>query len=235
MSFWKQAVAVALVVHAGAASAVQTVTYRSSIQPLTSTNFASSLELPLFDATLGTLRSVHISLTGSVDGNVRVESMDMGPALVTTTLAATLTLSRPGAGGAIVVTLPTITNLFTAGAFDGTIDFAGTSGRAWTGLFATATTAVTLTGAADLLSFTGSGSVFAPLMGVGASSASGAGNLLASFQTRAGAYADISYAYDAAARAPVGSAVPEPQMWATMIVGFAMVGWALRRRTRALA
>lgn len=233
MKIWKAAVCAAAMAQAAAAGAVQTVTYRSSVQPLTSTNFASSLALPLFDASLGTLRSVHISLTGSVDGNVRVESMDMGPALLTTTLGATLTLRRPGAGPAIVVTLPTITNLFAASAFDGNIDFAGTSGRSWTGLFATATNAATLTGAADLLAFTGAGSMIAPLTGTGASSASGAGNLLAMFQTRAGAFADISYAYDAPA-API-SAVPEPQTWVTMIVGFGMVGWAVRRRRRSLA
>lgn len=231
MMRWKTAAALAVLGQAAAASAVQTVTYRSSIQPLTSTNFASTLELPLFDARLGTLRSVSISLTGSVDGNVRVESMDMGPALVTTTLAATLTLSRPNAGSTIVVTLPTITNAFVAGAFDGGIDFSGSSGRSWTGLSATATGLATLTAAADLLAFTGMGNMFAPLTGMGSSSASGAGNLLASFQTRAGAFADISYAYDAAMPAPSPvSAVPEPGIWATMIAGFGLVGWAMRRR-----
>lgn len=81
------------------------------------------------------------------------------------------------------------------GAFDGAPDLAGTSAQHDSGLTQTGTTALTLTGAADLAGFIGSGALDLALSVNGGSTINGPGNLLTRLLARAGAQVHISYAY----------------------------------------
>ena len=222
------AAALALGVAGQASAAV--IVFPSNTISVQSTNFSSTLILPQFNTALGTLTSVLITLNGQLSGNVRAESMDAMASNIMTNLSAVLTLSRPAGGGVIVVTTPLATNNYAASSFDGAIDFAGTSGVTYSGLMAMANNSATLSSAADLALFTGLGDVATGLSAVGASTATGSGNLITMFQTLAGASATVSYTYDA-----LDTGIPEPASWALMIAGFGGAGAMLRRRRLARA
>ena len=107
------------------------ITQSQTIAP-TNTNYSSTVSFQQFDDQGGTLTldSVTISVSGVVNGDISVESLDAGPNPIKTTLNAMLNLSGDGLGNLLSVTLPTVTNTFSAGAFDGSIDFTGASGIA---------------------------------------------------------------------------------------------------------
>jgi hypothetical protein len=208
---------------ASAALARPTETFSNSFAT-TATTFNTSLSFPKFDSSLGTLNSITFQLFGSVLGNAKGESLDASPATLTLTLAASLNLQRPD-NTSIVVTIPTINNTFNATAFDGVIDFAGTSGITYTAQAGSSTNAVTLSGGSDLALFTGSGSIVLPVTGTGSSSGSGAGNLLTQFATSASASAQVTYNYSTAT-------VPEPKVYGA-IGAVACLGLLGYRRFRS--
>jgi hypothetical protein len=97
------------------------------------------------------------------------------------------------------VVIPVVNNSDSATAFDGTVDFDGTSGKAYTGLSGSAMETDSTTAAADLALFSASfigETVSLPVTAVGSSSGSGAGNLLLLFNTFAGADVKILYTYE---------------------------------------
>lgn len=177
-----------------------------------------------FNPSLGTLTGIQFSLTGDVNGSAQVESLDGSPSTVTSTLAASITLTRPDLS-TLVVALPTLSSIDNLSAFDGIIDFGGTSGASHSGSsFLTAFSGI-LSGAGDLALFTGPGSIVLPISATGASTASGAGNLLTLFSTQAGANASVTYTYNS-------SVVPEPSTTGLIGLGFAAIGM-LGRKLRA--
>jgi hypothetical protein len=185
-------VAAVLVCAAGAAMA-GTVTYGGGVS-LATTNWSSSITFPKFSPTLGCLDSVCFSLSGHVEGTAKFESLDSGPTTVTMNLAATLTLQRPDLS-TLVVTLPAASTSDNVTAFDGLIDFGGTSGRTHLGLSANSTDGRCSSAPSDITLFTGSGNIVLPCVGTGSSNGSGAGNLILQFQTLASAGADVTYWY----------------------------------------
>ena len=205
---------------AGSANAA-TVLYNSNVISNTSTNWSNALNFTKFDSTLGTLTSIKITLSGDLFGNARAESLDNSTTTVTLNLGAVIKLTRPD-NSTIVISAPGISNSFNAASFDGIIDFGGTSGASFAEISTSLVNSVTLTLAGDLALFTGIGSLAAPTTAIGNSQATGSGNLVSSFQTQAGAFGSVEYTFNAA--------VPEPQSWALMLVGFGAVGFAARRR-----
>lgn len=207
----------------GTTAQAAVLTYTDAIIS-TATDWTSTLSVPKFNPALGTLTNINITLTGTVLGNVMVESMSASPANVTTNLAASLTLTRPDST-TLLVSFPafTATQAFTA--YDGTLDFAGTSGITYAAINSSQTAFVsTPPPATDLSLFTGSGTISLPISAHGASSVTGSGNLVAGFQTRAAAMLQIDYIYDAIA-------VPEPT--ALALLGLGVIGAGMRRRRRA--
>lgn len=199
----------ALLLLASSVSAA-TITYGPvSFGPAT-TNWSSSLALPKWDPTLfpgQVLTGISFELEGEVSGDAKFESLDGAPATVTMNLQATVTLTDPSLN-VLAVAIPVANTVDNVTAFDGTIDFGGTSGKSYLGLFASDSD----TGSSvDYPTFTGPGNILLPISGAGNSNGSGAGNLVLQFATSAAASASVTYTYQP---------VPEP-------AGFVILGMAL--------
>lgn len=194
-----------------------TISYGPLSIPLSSTNWSGSINVPLFDPALGTLLGIEFHLEGHVEGTAKFESLDASPATVTMNLAAQIVLQRPDTS-VLAVVLPLAQTVDNVPAFDGVIDFGGTSGKTYAGLSADdVDDAVSPPPASDLVLFTGVGSIVLPVVATGQSNASGAGNLITQFNTSASASASVTYIYE----------VPEPASLSLLALGGVLV---LRRR-----
>lgn len=212
--------ALAVAALAGAAFATETVSYDATFN-MARTNWSANLVVPKFDPALGNLLSVSWTLNGDVTGSASFESLDADTATILTSLAATITMFRPDSS-VLDVVIPVVNNSDSATAFDGAVDFAGTSGKAYNDLAGSQTESDSTTAAADLALFSASfigETVSLPVTAVGSSSGSGAGNLLLLFNTFAGADIKILYTYEL---------VPAPGALALMGLG----GLVATRRRR---
>ncbi|MGB0661623.1 MAG: choice-of-anchor E domain-containing protein [Mangrovicoccus sp.] len=190
----------------GAASAAS-ISFSDSVS-LQSTNWNETASLSKFDSSLGTLTSATVTLSGTVSGDVRAESTDAQAATVTLNLSALITANLFGDSSVSIDVEPISANTLNATAFDGTLDFGGTSGTTLTGLTASDTDSATYTGA-DLAQFIGTGSFTSDLLAAGSSSGSGAGNLFTAFATSAQATLTVVYEYTPdVAPVPVPAALP---------------------------
>jgi hypothetical protein len=109
----------------GSFAQADTVTYSASV-PMTKTDWTSVVNLPKFDGSLGTLLSVQFSLSGTNQTVTRVENRDAIRWRVTTGSDVTLGAQSPTLN--LVSVAPSIRFDNNLQAFDGTIDYAGTSG-----------------------------------------------------------------------------------------------------------
>jgi hypothetical protein len=197
--FMKRAVGItAMALWAVITCSGNTITHSASIA-LQDTNWRDSVTIPKFDPVLGTLTKVIYRLDGHVEGDARGESLDALPADVSMNLSASISLRRPDLS-IIVQVLPIVNETFRASSFDGTIDFAGTSGRAFLGLVndASDTASSPPLLLSDLALFTGVGTITLPVHADGMSRGSGAGNLITRFGTRASARVTVQYEYQPA-------------------------------------
>jgi hypothetical protein len=167
------------------------IVHQASIS-LSPTNWYLTMTFPKFHMDAACLDSICFSLAGHVEGSAKFESLDSDPATVTMDLAATIDLQRPN-GSPLVTVIPLVHSVDNVTAFDGTIDFGGTSGRTYAGLSGDDTDALCTTDPADFALFTGPGDIVLPTNAVGSSSGSGAGNLLLQFSTSASSSATVTY------------------------------------------
>ncbi len=160
-----------------------------------STNWKKMASVQQFDPALGILTGITVTFDGRVAGSLGIESLDASPALTTSTYGANITLldysSMP------VVTLSPSTNFVDPlTVFDGTIDFAGTSGVAHLGIALAASGGYSpaLT-PATLAAFVGNGNVPFDAVALGTSIVTGPGNVISQILTAAGATITVCYEF----------------------------------------
>jgi len=211
----------------GVTSAQASMMSFSKNHSLSTTNWLDAFTFAKFNTSLGTLTSVKFELSGLVSGIGRAESKDADPSDVTMDLTARIMLKRPD-GTSVVIINPVYLQEFSFSAFDGTVDFAGTSGAS-TGLVTSskALDSFTSSGAADLALFSSAGNemVTLDLKATGKSFATGAGNLVVDIATSAASAATVTYIYTAV---PVN--IAEPETSSMLLGGLGLLGFMVRRR-----
>jgi len=219
----KLLISTALVVGMGTAASAATVSYTASLAPQTTDFDSAALDVQQFDSSLGTLDSIKIELTGLVEGQAVYENTSSTSGTdIDLDLAADVTLSTAALGD-LIVALPTLSQTVTAGVFDGSIDFAGTSGATVGGLSSNDTVSTTLLGGFG--EFIGTGFVSLLVAGDGNSTVEGNGNLISGFTTFAGADITVTYTFT---EAP--AAVPLPAGAPLLLLGLGALGIARRRK-----
>lgn len=191
--------------------------------PLQQTYWSQILTLPQFDSALGTLDSVTLRFTGRVEGSASFESLDADPTTVKMTLGAILTLLRPDSSVILAVS-PAASTTDTVSAYDGTMDLTGTSGKTYSGLWATDAQSLYLDAVTnDLSPYIGGGNLSMTATAKGNSFGSGAGNLVLLFRASASAVAQVTYEY---------TQVPEPSSLAMISLGALSLAGLIRRNRR---
>jgi hypothetical protein len=210
-----------------ASAQAATLSYTDS-KALATTNWADALSFSKFDTSLGTLTSIRFDLSGVVQGVGNAESLDATASTVTLSLGSLLGLTRPD-NSTLVVTNPVFSQTFNFSAFDGGINFGGTSGATTGSVSATGANFFVSSSASDfaLFSALGGGTINLGLNAIGASSGNGSGNLITQFSTAASGIAKVTYTY-----APTAD-VPEPASLALICGGLGLLGASRRRKHKA--
>ena len=177
------------------------------------TGWNDSAAISQFDPALGTLQSVNITVSADLVGSIAAENLGSSAASVSTTDAVTLTLDLPGSTPTFAYG-PSISDSMSLGAFDGSVDYAGTSGRIDQLSVQPVSSSTTLNIAADLAPFTGQGVVVLPVSATSSATIDGPGNLAAGLLTDAGGTVSVSYTYlpattDTTAAEPAPSGTPD--------------------------
>jgi len=210
----------------GAANAA-TVSFTDTINTQVTNWGPTALSVNQFDSSLGALTSVRIDFSGNVDGTVKVESLDAATATVTSNVRSDLSLDLSSLSISDIILLGVgNTDVRSVGAYDGTLDFGGTSGFGPVSLSGTDLGFLTTSDVTDLGLFTGAGTISFNASATGLSSATGAGNLITQFSTNAGTALKVTYTYNAAPT----SNVPEPASLALLVLGFGLMGVTRRNK-----
>jgi uncharacterized protein (DUF2141 family) len=157
------------------------------------TNLLQTQALPQFDPALGTLVGVEVRVNGHITSDIKVENLDDAPATIAGTVAGHLTVAGPGISA--LVTTSAETESFDASAFEGVLDFAGTSGVGFGARTAAGRSVLMLTDPDALEAYIGTGTVDYTMLALAATSATGGGNLAARVSSTAGAAVEVIYHY----------------------------------------
>ncbi len=164
--------------------------------PQASTNYMQDLTFDKFDASLGTLTNVSISLEATMIQTIKMESTDSSPQTVTGTGTGTITVTTPSAlptPGIVVHPVNAVTHMYTA--YDGNTDFMPTSGSTDADL--TDTKSTTIASYTPVSDFIGGpmDTVTLPVKASASFSTGGAGNVITQVTTTAGATVCVQYTY----------------------------------------
>lgn len=158
------------------------------------TGWTKTAQVAQFDPSLGTLQSIDIINTATLQTEFQIENIDNEPGNISSSVNGGVTVTVPGMSP--LSASASLSDSFDAPAFDGTIDFGGASGHD-SGL-KTATGRNSVTGVTDagiLAEFEGTGTVTLSGHGTARSSVSGPGNVLALLNTSAGDQVQVIYHY----------------------------------------
>jgi uncharacterized repeat protein (TIGR01451 family) len=170
------------------ASITRTVSF-----PSTETDFTLTKLLQQFDPALGELQSIDITHAGSITSEIKVENFSTSsPSTISATVGGDLTLVAPGVNH--MLTLTQNAGSYSAQVYDGTIDFAGTSGSSFGSKTAQNSGSITLTGSA-LTPYIGTGTVGIQESSTATSNATGGGNLIAQVNSTGTATITVVYKF----------------------------------------
>ncbi|HEY8288900.1 MAG TPA: choice-of-anchor E domain-containing protein, partial [Acetobacteraceae bacterium] len=178
---------------------VATVLQQQTISDVT-TGWTQTVSFARFDPSLGTLVDVRVGLTGDVTGNSAIENL--GPVASAVSLAFPSIIALAGPDGLSAAVSPDPTDTIDLAAFDGNVDFGGTSGAVVAGFSDTQTVQTVYTPiGSELADFTGTGTVALTAHSSSNASEAGGGNLLSRMLATAGARITMQYDY-----VPIGAA-----------------------------
>ena len=161
------------------------------------TGWTQSAQAAQFNPSLGQLTSVLITNTTTLQTEMWFENVDPVPAQITGKVNGEVTLDGPGLSN--LQATASAQESFSAGSYDGKVDFQGSSGYDSGTKTTSGTQSVTLTSATDLAAFTGSGTITLTGHAQAASSITGPGNVVSMVATKAAASVQIVYTYIPAA------------------------------------
>lgn len=157
------------------------------------TGWRDSMAVARFDPTLGTLASVQIRLTTSINASAKAENHGAMPGVMQVAQLAETTLLREERS--IAVAGARVERMLTFGAGDGVDDFSGAGGTVDGVRTAHATQAFTLNDAATLAAFTGSGTLDLALRSEGHGMVTGPATFLAEIAALSDAAVEVTYSY----------------------------------------
>lgn len=174
-------------------SGTQTQTVSASFAPF-KTGGSESQTVAQFDPSLGTLTGIQILLNGKLTSDVQVENLDASPSNVGVQIGGNLTLQGPGFHPQSVT--PSLNESTTLSAFDGALDYAGTSGKDFGNQSAQASHSLNLSAASnDLSAWIGKGAVTLTELAQSTSTVSGSGNEQVHIATQGSGSVQVSYLY----------------------------------------
>ena len=159
-----------------------------------------------FDSSLGTLLAVDVTVNGTMIASVDAENLASGAITYQTTQEAVISLGLPGNQAAQIGY--SATDNINLGAFDGSLDYGGPSGRSdtnlttqrlYNGIFADSPFETAETDPVLLAAFTGTGVYDLPISSLGTSLAEGGANLQSILTSNIGAAIQLAYVYTPAA------------------------------------
>jgi hypothetical protein len=186
-------------------SATATMTQTATFPNLESYPNVADQAFLYFSSTMGTLTEVDLVASGSYTTQFNAENLGASSSQITGTTNANLSINVPS--GPLPLSIPSVTESFTAGPYDGTLNYSGTSGKE----FATETSSsvpetTVLTSPSDLAAFTGEFRIPVTISGHATGNASATdGHLSDGFNTQTSVTLTIIYHYIPNMSSPTGS------------------------------
>ncbi len=202
----------------GSAEAL-TLTRTASFEPSPTDIENQVLSIEKFNSALGILRSVTVDFAGSMFGDAGFENRSSRSSMVTVDLNGELTLNMP-TGATLLSLNPQQRYSYNVARFDGTMDYAGVSGRTLEGLTTSASGSRTFTDSDTLSLFTGLGSLNFLFSALANSTVTGSGNMSSYISTYAGAGISVTYDYD---QRPVPVPESSQMLGLGLLAGLSMV------------
>jgi hypothetical protein len=180
------------------------VSYSASVA-LQSTDWSATLAIPRFNPALGALTGVTVEVRDSLVHKVEFENKSPGStSRFRDSVYVTVDVLRP-ASTSLVTAVSKLYQTSLVGTYDGTVDYAGTSGITVDGLVNYTINSSTTTASADLALFTGTGTIGLPCQASAYFLFSyNGGNASYRLTTQAQALVLVTYTYDP-------GVVPAPQ------------------------
>lgn len=185
---------------------IQTQSVSASFAPF-QTGGSATQTVAQFDPSLGALNGIQILINGKLTSNIQIENLDGAPSDVSAQVHGTLILQGPGFTPQSLS--PSINDSATLGAYDGTLDYGGTSGKDFGAQSAQANQTLNLAAATnDLSAWVGKGTVSLTEAARSASTVSGSGNEQVHIGSQASGTVQVVYSYIPTPTVPPNSPPP---------------------------